>query len=169
MRIWLSAAVNRSTSGDQIWRQRVVAGTFQHTPALRISFAQSMVRVLVEQNGIQFPASGITIPEERANCYLIRIVKGLLTHFRPEFDYSTHAFKVDHLMPRADDIVMLFERFEYDERGEGVFRFFRGVVSDPPMGMWVLVFYDSACFLVVHQPPGGIPWSIDGSNKDFIV
>jgi hypothetical protein len=29
---------------------------------------------------IQFPAVAITIPDERANRYLVRIVKGLLTH-----------------------------------------------------------------------------------------
>jgi hypothetical protein len=110
-----------------------------------------MARVLVEENGIQFPANAVTIPIERANRYLVRIAKGLLTHFYPELDYSAHVFKVDHLMPRADDIGMLFERFAYDERGEGMFRFFRGVVSDPPMGMWVFVFYDSACFLVLER------------------
>jgi hypothetical protein len=100
------------------------------------------------------------LKQERANPYLIRIVKGLLTYLYPELDYSTHAFKVDHLMPRADDIAMLFSHFAYDERGEGVFRFFRGVVSDPPRGMWVLVFYDSASFLVVHQLSEGFS-SID--------
>jgi hypothetical protein len=89
--------------------------------------------------------------------YLVRIVKGLLTELYPEFDYSAHAFKIDHLTPAADDIAMLFSGFAYDERGEGVFRFFRQVVSDPPMGVWVLVFYDWACFLVVHQPPEGLP------------
>jgi hypothetical protein len=34
---------------------------------------------------------------------------------------------------------MLFKRFAYGERGEGVFRFFHQVVSDPPNGVWVLV------------------------------
>jgi len=70
-------------------------------------------------------------------------------------DNSAHAFKVDQLTPSADDRAMLFSRFAYDERGEGVFRFFHQVVSNPPMGFWVLVFYDWACFLVVHQPPIG--------------
>jgi hypothetical protein len=154
MRVWLAAAENRSASGAWIWRERVVGGTFQHSPALRASFAQSAVRVLAERTGIQFPVVAITISDERADRYLVRIVKGLLTHLYPEFDYSAHAFKVDHLTPSADDIAMLFSRFASDERGEGVFRFFHQVLSDPPMGFWVLVFYDWACFLVVHQPPG---------------
>jgi hypothetical protein len=38
-------------------------------------------------------------------------------------DNSAHAFKVDQLTPSADDRAMLFSRFAYDERGEGVFRF----------------------------------------------
>ena len=86
MRVWLTAAANRSSSGTQIWRQRVVNGTLRRTPALRLSFAQAMIRFLVEQDGIQFPANAITIPEERANRHLVRIVKGLLTQFHPQFD-----------------------------------------------------------------------------------
>ena len=157
MRVWLAAAANRSAIGDWIWRERVVGGTFQRSPALRSSFAQSAVQVLAERKGIQFPAVAITIPDERANRYFVRIVKGLLTHLYPEFEYSSHAFQIDHLTPQADDIGMLFSRFTYGERGGGVFRFFHQVVSDPPMGFWVLVFYDWACFLVVHQPPEGLP------------
>jgi hypothetical protein len=156
MRAWLSAAENRSASGEQIWRERVVGRTFQRSPALRASFAQSAVRVLVDRKGIQSPAVAITIPDERADRYLVRIVKGLLTHLYPEFDYSSHAFHIDHLTPSRDNIEMLFKRFLYDERGEGVFRFFHQVVSDPPIGVWVLVFYDWGCFLVVHQPPEGL-------------
>jgi len=97
MRVWLSAAENRSASGEKIWRERVVNGTFQHSPALRASFAQSAVRVLAEKKGILRPAVAITIPPERANPYFIRIVKGLLTDLYPEFDYSVHAFKVKYL------------------------------------------------------------------------
>jgi hypothetical protein len=157
MRVWLAAAANRSAIGDWIWRERVVSGTFQHCPALRASFAQSVVRVLVEQNGIQFAADAVTIPDERADRYFVRIAKGLLTHFYPEFDYSAQLFEVDHIIPTADNLGMLASKFAYDERGQGVFRFFREVVSDPPIGFWVLFFYDWACFMVVHQPSGGVP------------
>jgi len=48
---------------------------------------------------------------------------------------------------------MLAARFPYDERGKSVFRFFRGVVTDPPMGLWVMFFYDQTCFMVMHQNP----------------
>jgi hypothetical protein len=154
MRVWLSAAENRSASGERIWREAVVGSSLKRSPALRASFAQSAVQVLAEKKGILRPAVAITIPEERADRYLVRIVKGLLTALYPEFDSSDHAFKVDQLTPTADDIGKLRSDFAYDERGEGVFRFFRQVVSNPPMGSWVLVFYDWACFLVVHQAPG---------------
>ena len=157
MRAWLSAAENRSASGERIWRERVVGRTFQRSPALRASFAQSAVQVLVERKGIQSPAVAITIPDERADRYIVRIVKGLLTHLYPEFDYSAHAFEVEQVTPSADNIKMLFKLFANDERGEGVFRFFHQVVSDPPTGFWVLVFYDWACFLVRLQLPEAPP------------
>jgi|SRR5258707_5341521 hypothetical protein len=62
---------------------------------------QSAVRVLVERNGNQFPATAITIPPERADPYLVRIVKGLLTDFYPEFDYSAQSFEVDPIDMRV--------------------------------------------------------------------
>jgi len=150
MRVWLSAAENRSASGERIWREAVVGRSFKRSPALRASFAQSAVQVLVEKKGIQSPAVAITIPKERADHYLVRIVKGLLTDLYPEIDYSHCAFTVEQLTPSAENIEMLFKRFRYDERGEGVFRFFHQVVSDPPMVFLVVVFYDWACFLVRH-------------------
>jgi len=156
MRVWLAAAANRSAIGDWIWSERVVGGTFQNSPALRASFAQSAVRVLVERNGIQFPATAITIRPERADPYLVRIVKGLLTDFYPEFDYSAQSFEVDQITPTADNLRELESKFAYGERGQGVFRFYHGVVSDPPMGFWFLIFYDWACFLVLHQPAEGV-------------
>jgi hypothetical protein len=114
-----------------------------------------VARVLVRRNGILIPRHAITISPERADRYFVRIAKGLLTHFYPDFDYSVQAFRVDHLlMPLPDDQMgMLFAKWVYDERGEGVFRFFRGLVADPPMGFWVLFFYDRTCFMVTHQNP----------------
>jgi len=119
MRVWLAAAANRSAAGDWIWRERVVGRTFRRSRALQASFAQSVVPVLARRNGILSPACAITIPEERADRYFVRIVKGLLTHFYPGLDYATHAFSVEHLMPQRDDIAMLLTRFTYDERGGG--------------------------------------------------
>lgn len=157
MRVWLAAAANRSATGDWIWRERVVSRTSKNSPALRACFAQSVVQVLVERNGIQFPAVAITIPDERADRCYVRIAKGLLTHLNLKFDYSAQSFEVDHIMPTADNLGMLASKFAYGERGQGVFRFFHGVVSDPPIGFWFLVFYDWACFMVMHQPSEGVP------------
>jgi hypothetical protein len=52
---------------------------------------------------------------------------------------------------------MLLAQFAYDERGEGVFRFFHGVVTDPSLGFWLLFFYDWACFMVTHQNQSDAP------------
>jgi hypothetical protein len=89
MRAWLSAAENRSASGERIWRERVVGRTFQRSPALRASFAQSAVQVLVERKGIQSPAVAITIPDERADRYIVRIVKSSTTG-RASWSYTSH-------------------------------------------------------------------------------
>jgi hypothetical protein len=73
-------------------------------------------------------------------------------------------------MPHADDIGMLFEGFAYDERGEGVIRFFRGVVSDPrwACGSWSSTTRRLSWLCTSH--PEGFLWSIDNerslSNSD---
>jgi hypothetical protein len=48
---------------------------------------------------------------------------------------------------------MLIARFAHDSRGDGVFRFFRGVALEQCMGIWVYFFYERVCFMATHGPP----------------
>jgi hypothetical protein len=150
MRVFLSAPAGRSQAGDQVWRDGVVGSSFNRSPALRQRFAISSTEILALRNGVISPHLAVTIPQDEARAYIVRITKGLLRHFYPDMDYSTHLFSIDHLEPSADNIGMLIARFPQDSRGEGVFRFFRQVNSDPPMGIWVYFFFDRACFMATH-------------------
>jgi hypothetical protein len=47
---------------------------------------------------------------------------------------------------------VLFARFVQDFRGDRVFRLFRGVISEPGMGIWVYAFYEHGWFMVTHGP-----------------
>ena len=112
----------------------------------------SMREVLALRNGVISPQPAITFPQDEANQYMVRITKGLSRHFYPRLDYQSHVFSVDHIEPSADNIGMLLARFIYDFRGDRVFEFFRGVISEPCMGFWVYVFYERAWFMVIHGP-----------------
>jgi hypothetical protein len=99
-----------------------------------------MTEVLALRDGVISPHQAITIPQEEAKAYIVRITKGLLRHFYPGLDYRTHSFSVDHLEPLADNVGILIARFTHDPRGDGVFRFFRGVTLEQCMGIWVYFF-----------------------------
>jgi hypothetical protein len=44
-----------------------------------------------------------------------------------------------------------YPQIKYDERGDGVFRFWRCIDRDrKATGLWVYVFYDGLCFQVTH-------------------
>jgi hypothetical protein len=150
MRVFLAAPVGRSLAGDQVWHDGVIQRSFGRSDSLRRRFALSMTEVLALRDGVISPHQAITIPQEEAKAYIVRITKGLLRHFYPDLDYSTHSFSLDHLEPSADNIGMLSERFTYDSRGDGVFRFFREVVLEPCMGIWVYFFYERVCFMATH-------------------
>jgi hypothetical protein len=153
MRVFLAAPVGRSLAGDQVWRDGVVQRSFERSDSLRRRFALSMTEVIALRDDVISPHQAITIPQEEAKAYIVRITKGLLRHFYPGLDYRTHSFSVDHLEPSADNVGMLIARFRHDSRGDGVFRFFRGVVLEPCMGIWVYFFYERVCFMATHGPP----------------
>jgi hypothetical protein len=97
------------------------------------------------------PHQAITHPQDEVKAYIVRITKGLLRNFYPNLDYREHVFSVDHLNPLpADDVGMLIANFTHDFRGDGVFRFFRGVISEPCMGIWVYLFYERVWFMATH-------------------
>jgi hypothetical protein len=107
-----------------------------------------------ETGRVQVPT--ISIPSDRANNFLVRLTKGLLWHFYPEYDYSKVGFKVMNVAPIRKHIATIAQLTTVlipDSRGDTVFRFWRGLVSDSPdTGAWVFLFYEAACLTVYHGP-----------------
>ena len=101
---------------------------------------------------VEVPIIGITV--NRATPFIIRLTKGLLRHFHPDYDYTDTPFRVINLAPKPKHFAFfakLTPLLQCDERGEGVFRFWRGFARDvPDSGVWVYLFYDAACFVVYH-------------------
>jgi hypothetical protein len=96
----------------------------------------------------------LSIPQERAQTVLIRITKGLLTHFYPDYDFSKDAFKVfcPAPIPKHNESVLgLMRSCQHDRRGDGVFDFWHGITAEGLGGSWVYFFYQAACCVVVHS------------------
>ena len=110
-------------------------------------------KIFTDAGIVEMPT--FSIPQRRAIRYLTRITKGLLRHFYPDNDYSSDIFRTFHVpstergVQRVQELVPLLI---FDERGKGVFRFWRGFATDVAnSGIWVYIFYDGACFIVFNR------------------
>ena len=151
LRCFLAAFQGQSAPGKWIWKNKVMDSTFKRSPLLKRAVAKSLRKLTVEGPSGANTVSAITIPKDRVNRYLIRITKGLLYRFYPHINYFQQEFSVEQFLLNENVMSQLFENFVYDERGEGVFRFYRAIAEDGNEGVWVYIFYDQACFLVQHS------------------
>ena len=84
---------------------------------------------------------------------MVRITKGLLTKFYPNYDYSNDLFTV-RFPPLTETpeefsvFASIVSQMRFDSKGEGVIRF-RHVVMNR-CGNWILQFYNSPYFQVGH-------------------
>lgn len=150
-RVFVSAAINRSQSGQWIWKNKVVNGSFKRSAKLKENVRKSVIKIPYKNSGLlQY---GISFPEKRATNYLIRLTKGLLASFYPELDYNKSKFSVEHLEPTQELINITLAKFIYNERGNGIFRFWHTFYEKNKVSsVWVYVFYDAFMFMVEVDP-----------------
>jgi hypothetical protein len=160
-RFWVSTSIFRSGAGDWIWENKVVPSFVTRNKKL-VQNARNYIssqKIATPVGDIDAPI--LNFPRERARRYLTRITKGLLRHFHPDYNYVDKEFSVQFLpqTPHGVDVDQLrrwtdLPTIIYDERGGGVFRFWRGFPPDAPQkgdGAWLYAFYDCACFFVRHS------------------
>lgn len=101
-------------------------------------------------SGIVYWEQGIRFPVDRVNMYLIRITKGLLRHFRPAQNYNDLKFDVQHVLRQNPKILdFTLQLLCYDQRGNGVFKFWRGFEEqNEDHSLWIYQFYDALMFSV---------------------
>lgn len=147
-RVFASSVINRSEAGGWVWDNKVVGSSFNRSPKLKQSISRSLIPLFRDPiTGYQY--YGIRFPAQRCNRYLTRITKGLMRHFHPKLDYSKSEFKVTMIRPNQEIVDNIFPKLFYDERGNGVFRFWRTFYSPgKPESLWVYVFYNGLMFMV---------------------
>ncbi|HPU56788.1 MAG TPA: hypothetical protein PLH97_11005 [Verrucomicrobiota bacterium] len=100
------------------------------------------------------PVQTLGIPTARAEAFLTRMAKGMLTHFYPEYDYSENIFEVSVPAPIGEhrDVVRELSTIGIrDERWTGVLDFHHGISVKERLGFWIFVFYSEACCVVTHR------------------
>jgi hypothetical protein len=161
-RVFASSVLGRSPAGARVWKEGVVDSSFRRSPKLRANVAKHLAQMVVKTDRGHFSALGITIPEDRATRYLVRLAKGLTRHFDPNIDYVDATFDVRQLLPTQETFDLLRRTFPYAERGEAVFGFWRGFADDDSRGLWVYAFYGALFFMVTiedykRRPPASAP------------
>lgn len=154
-RIWVASVNGRSPSGDWIWGNRVVESSFRRSPKLFKHVASHAKILNLNLPSGPVPVTTLSIPDVRADKFLLRITKGLLTHFYPEYDFRSDEFKVFCIAPiprHAEIVANLIKFCLHDSRGVGVFDFWHKIVVEKNGGCWIYRFYDAAWLVVIHGP-----------------
>jgi len=157
VRAFFSIAVGKSPAGDWIWDQKVLGSTVARSPRFR----EEMLNRISSPN-VANPSGGpnlcaVELPSERIERFIIRLTKGLIHHYFPNYDYSSSTFQVEYIPPTEESMRILQEVLaeltgtSYDERGDGVIRY-RYVITDTRLsGIWIFAFYDAIFYRVYHK------------------
>jgi hypothetical protein len=157
-RAFITAAVNVSSVGKDVMRQKVVGSSFKRSPALRNQMGKGVFKGTVTTPTGPLEVPLITVDREQFATIFVRITKGLLATFYPEIDYFAFKFAVEQLHQFGGEhprFPIHTSTLTADQRGDGVFRFWRGVAceGDKIAGLWVYQFYDAGLFQVTHGFP----------------
>lgn len=154
-RLVLSSLVGRSPAGDKIWEDRVVPRSLKRLPADVNAILRSIKDAVIQTETGPLEAVSFEIDPERAERYVIRLTKGLLTHYYPSYDYSSCSFDVRFVSPTSANLELLAEyrdMLHFEEKGDRVFRYRFGLTDTKESGLWMLTFYDAVLILVFHRP-----------------
>ena len=157
LRLLVSAAFNRNEQGDVIW-EKVIDRTIKRkrlSDKVRELAKSVSIKELDTPHGILRKAH-VTIPQEELSDSLIRIVKGLLYHHAPSISRNELNFNIVQVdQTRLNELLDPFIHTMPLHRiiGNGTFRYWAGLATeDNRGGMWVLMFYDSTAFSILHKP-----------------
>ena len=146
-----------------IFQKKVVPRIQTTSPKLRKLLLVGLEDVVVETDkGLQELCKWEFTREvfDKVKEFLVRMSKGLIRHYYPNLDYCNAEFVVRYVDDAKKLLEMkpLLDQLTYDERGEGVFRFGRGITPRGCTGFWIYTFYDVTRFIVFYSDQHPRPW-----------
>ena len=153
-RLVLSSLIGRSPAGDMVWEERVVPRSLKRLPDEVDTNFCSTRDVLLQTEAGPLEAVSFEIDRARTERYAVRLTKGLLTHYFPEYDYLSCSFEVRlvSLTPaNLESLAPYRDMLQFDERGDRVFRYRFSLTDTKKSGLWMLTFYDAVLILVLHS------------------
>jgi hypothetical protein len=154
IRAWFSMWLNASKAAEWIIQNKVLPGIISRSPPFRESFLSKMedFRFLTVEDG-EIDAVRYAMDAARIERFLIRVVRGLLTHYCPDYNASKDFFKVHLVKTTLQNLETLDQikgQLHYDSRGEEVLQYRFGLTQSKQSGIWIMLFYGAALFLVLH-------------------
>lgn len=158
-RAFVTTAANASKAGKEIMRSKVFGGSFKRSPRLKERMRSGLQPGVFSTPFGKVDVPLITVERSFMEPFFVRMTKGLLATFYADVDYRAFSFQISQLNqfgashPNFSAIVA---GLKADERGAGVFRFWRGITPPherPIGGLWIYQFYEAALFMVLHTSP----------------
>jgi hypothetical protein len=158
VRAWFCAAIGATSAGDWILNNKVVPGIMARSEVFRESLLNSMedAKVFFEKHGL-IDVMEYSIDRNRVERFVLRVVKGLLAFYYPDYDYFDDTFELRFLTSTRDNLDKLDtfkDLLRYDFRGDGVISYRFGLADTRRSGIWIILFYGAVLFLVTHEKPG---------------
>ena len=154
-RAFITAAVNVSPTGKEVMRSKVAGSSFKKSPKLRKQMGKGAIIGSISTPFGELQVPLITVNRQDFDKFFIRLTKGLLATFYPDINYFDAEFTVKQLSQfgsQYPSFAALTSNLVADQRGDGVFRFWRGMAREDGQiaGVWLYQFYDAALFMVSH-------------------
>ena len=162
LRMFLSTEISCTAAGRKILVDKVFGSTLAKVrqPNFVFTVASSMRDATIQTSEGSKDISMFTVPSDMIYPGIIRITKGLLTHFYPQYDYRNDAFDVLDIhsatLLKKDGALQLMiiqeiiKKTELQVRGNhDELKFWRQVEGH--RGVWLLMFYGAVVFIVQHK------------------
>jgi hypothetical protein len=153
-RLVFASSVERSAAGDHIWDSKVITNTVRRLPReVDLMLASCEDRTVLIDGRAQ-DVVAFEVDRLRLERYAIRLVKGLIRHHYPDFDYAKSSFDVRLATLREQSIELLVSLqaiLDCEVLGSEVFRYRFGLTDSGHSGVWVMTFYSGVSIAVFHS------------------
>jgi hypothetical protein len=156
MRVWLSSGLGCSQAAEWITEHKILPGIIERSPAFRTTLLTQMEDITVtDENGERLEAVKFSVDRERADRFITRVAKGLQKHHFPDRDGRVGTWRCVHVENRLDHLTRVEPLRDllphFDSRGDEVIQYRYGFTEDHVTCVWLIVFYGSAMFVVMHR------------------